>query len=215
MWVGGGLVGGVHHDENFRDIADLLEGQRADLDFIRGVDGITWDDFSVPLTLEKQGANTKPDYDEDEHGLLFPANDVTEIVRVVQQMLHDKLLGSDIYPHVHYIQEAAGQPTFLMDYRWYNNGGDVPFVGAPGNWITISTADGDKGIFPWTTNPMLQIATFLPIAAPANENVSSNFDFRFYRLADATPNADVLAKYIDIHYQKDSLGSDAEFVKQS
>jgi len=209
MWVGGGLVGGVHHDENFRAIADLLEGQRADLDFVRGVDGITWTDFSVPLTRDKQGQSSKPDYDFTNLGLLFPQNDATEIVYLVQQMLHGKALGTSIRPHIHYVQDEVAQPTFKLDYRWYNNGAAVP-----GSFTTISTADGSKGVFAYTSGALLQIATFPEADAPVAETPSSNFEFRFYR-DDNDVTGDVLAKYIDFHYQQDSLGSDAEFVKQS
>ena len=46
----------------------------------------TWDDFSVPLTRDKQGQSSKPDYDFTNLGLLFPQNDTAEIVYLVMQM---------------------------------------------------------------------------------------------------------------------------------
>jgi len=180
------------------------------LDFAIGVDGITWTDFSVPLSQDKQGQSSKPDYDFTNLGLLFPRNDATEIAYGIIQMQHGKKLGTAIKLHLHYIQTSTLPPTFKVDYRWYNNGAEVP-----GSFTTLSTADGSKAIlsFPGSIS-MLQIGAFPEIAAPESENVSSNFEFKLYRDDNVDP-ADVLTKYIDIHYQVDALGSDAEYVKQS
>lgn len=166
-----------------------------------------WDDFSVPLTRDKQGQSSKPDYDFTNLGLLFPQNDDAEIVYLTFQMSHSKKLGSDIKFHVHYIQDGTTQPTFKIDYKFYNNGSTVP-----ASWTTVSTADGSKGVFTYTSGDMLQIATFPAISAPTDENVSANLDLKFYR-DDNDVTGDVLAKYIDFHYERDSFGSDEEFTK--
>ena len=167
-------------------------------------DAITWDDFSVPLTRDKQGQSAKPDYDFTNLGLLFPQNDDTEIVYLVMQMQHRKLLGSDIKLHVHYIQSEATQPTFKVDYKFYNNGAAVP-----GSWTTLSTADGNKGSLPYTAGDMMQKAIFPAISAPANETVSANIDIKFYR-DDNDLTGDSLAKYFDFHYQIDRMGGSRE-----
>lgn len=167
----------------------------------------SWDDLSAPLNTERQGAGGKPDYDFTNLGLLFPQNDDTEIAYLIIQMRHQKLLDSDIKLHVHYIQSVTQQPTFKIDYRWYNNGDAVP-----GSWTTISTADGNKGIFTWSSGSILQIATFPAVSAPANETVSSNLDIKLYR-DDNDVTGDVLAKYVDLHYQINSFGSREEYTK--
>ena len=120
---------------------------------------------------------------------------------------HKKKLGSAIYPHVHYIQGAAQQPTFKMYYRYYNNSGTVPSV-----WNTGSTADGNKGLFTYITGSVLQIATFLAIDPPAGESVSANLDVKLFR-ADNDVTGDVLAKYVDFHIELDSTGSYQQFSK--
>jgi len=171
-------------------------------------DGVAWDDFSVPLTRDKQGQSSKPDYDFTNLGLLFPRNDATEIAYGIIQMRHEKKLSTAIHLHLHYVQTSTIPPTFKVDYRWYNNGAEVP-----GSFTTLSTADGNKAVFSFPGSiSMLQIGVFPEIAAPESENVSSNFEFKLYRDDDVDP-ADVLAKYIDIHYQIDALGSDDEYVK--
>lgn len=168
-----------------------------------------WDDFSVPLNRSRQGVNSKPDYDTTNLGLLFPQNDTTEEVQFVAQMSHKKELGTNIHLHIHYIQSVATQPTFTVEFKFYNNGATVPT-----SWTTINTSDvgGSKGVFPYTSGSIMQIATFPAIAPPVDEDVSANLDVRVYR-NDNDVTGDVLGKYIDFHYAIDSLGSNEEFVK--
>ena len=170
-------------------------------------DARTWTDFSVPLTRDKQGQSSKPDYDFTNLGLLFPQNNETEEIYLNLQMLHQKALGLSIEMHVHYIQSAAEQPIFELQYKFYNNGGDVP-----GSWTTIDTS-ANKGRYTWTTNDMMQKGNFSTIAAPANEIVSANLDVKLYRQTGDGLAGDVLTKYVDFHFQIDSLGSAQEYLK--
>jgi len=203
LWTSPDMIGGHHSHLNWRYIADRLHTLGG------GDDGVAWDDFSVPLTRDKQGQNSKPDYDFTNNGLLFPYDDEAEIVYLTMQMQHQKKLDTAIRLHVHYIQSDVVKPIWKADYRWYNNGAAVP-----GSWTTIATLQGNQGVFTYTSGDMLQIATFAEIAPPANETISSNLDLRFYRNASAEgPQEDVLAKYIDFHYQIDGLGSDEEYTK--
>ncbi len=164
-------------------------------------------DFSVPLTRDKQGQSSKPDYDFTNLGLLFPQNDEAEIVYINLQMLHQKALNTSIELHIHYIQELAEQPIFEMQYKFYNNGGDVP-----GSWTTLDTSVA-KGIFTWTTNDMMQTGEFPVISAPANESVSANIEIKLYRQTGDGVAGDILTKYIDFHFKIDSLGSAEEYIK--
>ena len=170
-------------------------------------DATTWDDFSISAALAKQGQQSKPDYDFTNLGLLFPQNDDAEIAYIVAQMSHSKLMDSDIYFHIHFIQDEAQLPTFKIDYKFYLNGGLVP-----GGWTTISTANGSKGIFAYTAGSMLQIATFPAIFPPDNETVSANIDIKIYR-DDNDVAGDVLVKYIDFHYEIDMSGSREQLSK--
>ncbi|KKN63339.1 hypothetical protein LCGC14_0502870 [marine sediment metagenome] len=170
-------------------------------------DARTWTDFSVPLTRDKQGQASKPDYDFTNLGLLFPQNNETEEIYLNLQMLHQKALSLSINMHVHYIQSAAEQPIFELQYKFYNNGGDVP-----GSWTTIDTS-ANKGRYTWTTNDMMQKGNFPTIAAPANEIVSANLDVKLYRQTGDGLAGDVLTKYVDFHFQIDSLGSAQEYLK--
>ncbi len=170
-------------------------------------DARTWTDFSVPLTRDKQGQSSKPDYDFTNLGLLFPQNDESEEIFLNLQMLHQKALGLSIEMHVHYIQSSADQPIFELQYKFYNNGADVP-----GSWTTLDTSLL-KGRHIWTTNDMMQKGVFPLITTPVNEIVSANLDVKLYRQTGDGVAGDVLTKYVDFHFQIDSLGSAQEYLK--
>lgn len=163
-----------------------------------------WDDIRVPLTRDKQGQLQKPDYDFVNMGLLFPNSNPAEIIYISAQMSHGMLLGSNLYPHIHFVQAVPQQPTFKMDYRWYENGSNP--LGA---FTTVTAA---TFAFPWAGVPLLQIASFPPIDGSAITRVSSMLDIKLYR-DDAVVPGDVLAKEFDMHYQIDSRGSQLQYIK--
>lgn len=167
-------------------------------------DASVWTDFSVPLTRTQQGANNLPHFDTTNIGLLFPQNDVTEKVYFTVQFPHNKKLNSEIHPHVHYVQSVTGTPIFMYTYRWYNLDDNVPTV-----WVTGSTTAGTRNVFTYVSGSMSQLSTFPDVNwdKPWDEKYSSTLDIILWR-NDNVVTGDVLVKYIDIHYQIDSLGSD-------
>jgi hypothetical protein len=168
-----------------------------------------WDDLSISATQTRIGSNLKPDFDEVNIGLLFPQNNVNEIIYQTYQMSHRKRLGTAVRFHIHYIQSTVQQPIFTMQYRFYNNGQIVPSA-----WTTISTNDvgGGAGSFVYTSGSLLQICHFPSIQAPTLEGLSANLDIKLYR-NDNVVTGDVLVKYIDVHYEIDTDGSREEFIK--
>ena len=168
--------------------------------------GIRWTDKSFPATRQRQGATQKPDFDYTNMGLLFPQNDPSEIVYIIDQMDHRKKFDTNVRLHMHFIQTVATLPIFKCDYRFWNNGGEVP------GFTTISTADGGGAVFTFTANPILQIMSFPEIPHPDPEGISANLEMKIYR-DDNLVTGDVLVKYFDYHYQMDSDGSRQEFIK--
>ena len=163
-----------------------------------------WDDLRFPATRIRQGATTKPDFDTTNLGLLFPQNDATEIAYIIAQMPHRMLLGSDIHPHIHFIQSVAQQPTFKMDYRWYRNGDTVP-----GAFTTLTASSFS---YVWSSGDLLQIVEFPAIVGLAIDTVSSIIDIKIYR-QDNVVAGDVLVKEFDLHYKIDDRGSRQEYIK--
>lgn len=157
-----------------------------------------WEDLRFPASKLRRGAGGKPDFDETNIGFLFPQNDTAEKLFLNVQMPHTKILGTSVYPHIHYVQDEAEVPVFKIDYRWYNNSGD-PTV----DFTTVATT----GLtFTYSSGSILQIANFAAISPPANEGLSSMLDIRLYR-DDNVVTGDVLVKEFDLHYMQTGFGS--------
>ncbi len=163
-----------------------------------------WDDMKFPATTIRQGATTKPDFDTTNVGLLFPQDTATEIAYMVAQMPHSMKAGSDLYPHIHFVQDEEELPVFKLSYRWYSVGGD-PTV----SFTTITAASFART---YVSGSIHQIATFPVISGAGITGVSSILDLKLFRDDDVV-SGDVLVKEFDFHYQIDSLGSGREYQK--
>ena len=164
-----------------------------------------WDDLRIPLTRDKQGQASKPDFDFTNMGLLFPNNDPTEIVYIISQFPHTRKNGTDIHPHIHWIQSQEAFPTWKMEYRWYSNGD-----AAPTDWTLLSSNTG--GFTYPGSGSIAQTSIFGEIDGEDFITVSSLFEVKLYR-DDADVAGDILAKEFDIHFEIDNKGSSSEFVK--
>jgi len=105
-----------------------------------------------------------------------------------------------MYPHVHWIQDAAGVVKWQLQYRFWNNGEVQP------NWTVIETVDT---VFPYVSGDLGQISIF-PAIDTTGLNNSFAIKIRLSRLgADAadTMVGDARFNEFDIHYQLDSWGS--------
>lgn len=127
---------------------------------------------------------------------------------VITQLQHAKVLGSTIYPHVHWQPTTAVTDTvdWILDY-WYLN---AVAGGAQGAVPTSETINAT----PNGTAYQMQINGFTPIAAPVNETVSAFFICRIYRDGNNDVyNSDVILKDFDPHVQLDQPGSIQEASK--
>lgn len=165
---------------------------------------VGWDDLKAPSTRIRQGATAKPDFDDTNMGLLFPQNDATEIGYIILQFPHAYKEGSNIRPHIHYVQDEVADPVFKFDYRWYNTDSDPS-----GSFTTLTQ---DDTAFVYSSGSLHQIATF-PEIDGTGKTLSSIIEIKLYR-DDNVVSGDVLTKEFDIHYQIDQeRGSRQEFVK--
>lgn len=162
-----------------------------------------WDDLRFPATATRVGSLNKPDFDYTNLGLLFPQNDPEEKIYIIAQLPHSYRLGTELRPHIHYVQDEASVPTFKMDYRWYANGTDPTE-----SFTTIATSATDI-VFDYTSGSIMQILSFPPLINDAIDSVSSILDIILYR-EDNVVSGDVLVKEFDIHFQSDTLGSEFE-----
>lgn len=165
-----------------------------------------WTDKSFPADRTRIGALNKPDVDYVNLGLLFPQNDTSEKIYILDQMVHAKKLNEPLYLHMHFLQDSALLPNFTCEYRFYNNGEAIHA------FSTMSTDSGEAPPFTYSGTPIINLAQFPPIAPPSNEKVSAILDLIIYR-NDNRITGDVLVKYIDYHYQTDATGSLEMFQK--
>lgn len=164
-----------------------------------------WDDMQFAANPSQKGINDKPDFDYTNVGFLFPQNDQSEYIVLDSQFSHKRKYGTNISPHIHFIQTTSAVPIFVLEYRWYDNGDTVP------DWTTIETTGG--GVFTYTSGSLLQIISFPDIDGSSINGVSSWFEAKLYRKTGDGITGDVLVKSFDIHYQIDSMGSDDEYIK--
>ena len=165
-----------------------------------------FDDMRFPVIQSKKGSNDKPDTDYTNIGLLFPQNDQNEYIVISEQFSHSRKYGTNISPHIHYIQDEVAIPTFVLQYRWYDNGQQVP------NFTTIETTG--QPVFDYVGQPILQIIVYPEIDGSQIDFVSSWFEAKLYRKTGDGVAGDVLVKSFDIHFEIDSIGSNQMYIKE-
>lgn len=118
------------------------------------------------------------------------------------QMPHSYWEGSSIIPHVHWARTAAtgagNNVIWGLEYEWQNI--DSAFAGPSTIYVTNAISG---------TNWYHQLSEF-PTVSGSGKKISSVFTCRIFRLASST--ADDYDKpaallQVDIHYQKDTIGS--------
>ncbi len=163
----------------------------------------SWDDITFSMYQAKKGVNDKPDFDYTDFGLLFSQNDQSEYIVLIDQFSHSYKFGTAIHPHIHYIQTSNTTPKFILQYRWYDNGAVVP---------AFTTIETTGNALPYIGGTMLQILNFPSIVSTVS-GLSSWLDLKLFRKTGNGVTGDILVKTFDIHYQKDSNGSNSEYIK--
>lgn len=164
-----------------------------------------WEDIRFPPTRVTRGSNSLPDFDYTNLGLLFPENDASEKIYIITEFPHSVLAGSDIYPHVHFLQTTNTLPTFKMQYRRYENGGAVPSTFTE---LTSKTST----VYSYPGSDIVNVLEFPKIDGSDIVSVSSFMEIIFFR-DDADITGDVLVKEVDIHVKADYVGSFQEYSK--
>ena len=177
----------------------------------------SWDDLTFPVSADNiDSASTRYSFDYDELAIQFDANarQANEIIGFIVQLKHRWKESSTVGPHLHWYQDQAAVPQFLLRYRKYNNGDAVP-----AGFTEVAALD------PVFTYPgsgrILQISPF-PDIDMTGLTISSFVDCKVARDTDGSSTvfsgadpvaAPVLVKEFDIHYEIDSFGSNEEFIK--
>ena len=169
-----------------------------------GGDGTAFDDLLMPLVQGKQGQTDKPVWDATNLGYLFPQADATQILYLNCQIPHRWLVGSTIFPHVHFDQSVNAVPVFKIDYKWVSIGGTVP-----AGWTTYTM---DTLVTPYTSATIHNIVNGAAGIAGTGKGISSMLQMKLYR-DDNVYAGNCLATSFDIHIEIDSFGSNTEYSK--
>jgi len=151
------------------------------------------------------------DYTEGTIDYATNARYTDEPVFFAFQMSHRQKDSSNVFFHIHWLQDAAGSPNWLLRYRTVANGS------AASAYTNVALV---SNLFTYTAGTILQITTFGSIqAAPGVSNCVDCILYRdsanasgLFAGADTYPNAGKV-KFADLHFQVDSLGSNTEYSK--
>lgn len=173
-----------------------------------------WDDLRFPATGNRlDSSSTRYTFDFVNVGISFASNAryTNEQLTYIIQMPHAWKEGTEIRPHLHWVQNQAASPNWLLAYRVYNNGA------VPGTWTyTTSTPR-----LTYTGAGMIQISSF-PDIILTGIDISGFIEVKLWRdtadtqgtLGIADPvGTSVLLKEFDVHYLADGLGSTQEYIK--
>jgi hypothetical protein len=161
-----------------------------------------WDDLTTAAEAAKLGVNNKPVFNYDSLALKWDdADSTTNYIVANFQMKHTYAPGTDIYPHIHYIQSSTADTVewFIMDYKWVDVG-----EARPGAFTRIHT--NDQTVFPYTSGSIHQIAEF-PAIDGTGHTESSILECRIYCWADG----EIYTKELDIHFQINKPGTYNEY----
>ena len=133
------------------------------------------------------------------------------------QMSHRWKLGTVVYPHLHWRQDAAAMPNLIISYIWQVNG-----AAQSSSWTHIAHS---ANAYTWSTGNLNQITKFGSITPPEGAGLSDIIFFKIMRdvanesmlftgaEVDVNVQDDVYASSFDIHFEVDSAGSDTEYAK--
>ncbi len=168
--------------------------------------GVWWDDERFPAQAITLGGLTSPPDREVDTGLLLFDPLAIEVIAGLAQMPHTWIEGSPIYPHVHWTKTSAnaGEVVWSFRYRWANFGA----VFTPWSSVLASTGVIPHGDTDWQH----ALNVFAPVPLPSG-TVSCCILFQLGRIAPDAYADDARLIEFDLHYQKNALGSELEYLK--
>lgn len=159
-----------------------------------------WDDLRGGVNRNQSGINNYPTFVEDSVYLSFSidSTSVNKNVAFLEfQMPHDYKEGTRIYPHVHYRHTTGqGTPVFVWEKTWVNLG-DVSAIA----WTKHVT-----GTTTGTTDGTSQLVGDSGIDG-TGMHISSIIKIHLWLRSTSGATKTCFVESIDIHYEKDAIGS--------
>ena len=176
-----------------------------------------FDDLLYSLTGEKLESPSSHIVYYLPNGLVnFKNNcDLNDYLSMTIQMSHRWKVGSVLYPHLHWSQQDADMPNWLIHYGWFINGAAGFGAYAYQKWTA--------NLYTYSSGALNQITKFGSITPPVGAGLSDILHVRIFRDvantaaqfagAESGTPADAYALNFDIHFEIDSAGSDTEYTK--
>ena len=183
-------------------------------------EAVVWDDLKFPFTgVGLDDTSGRIDYDYFNCSIGFQANAryPEEPICALCQMPHKWNEGTYIVPHIHWIQQAADVPNWLLAYK-INPLGEAISVETDYSNYTLLTS---STVFTYVSGGLFQISSFGNIDMTGYQ-ISDCIQFVIFRdsanasgqFAGADPSA--LVEHVvefDVHYQVHTVGSRQEYIK--
>lgn len=173
---------------------------------------VYWEDLRFPATaINPPGLASDPGFDTTNGGFLFDAAG-TELLFLVAQLPHAYKPGTGLKPHVHWQKttSAAGNVLWRLEYKMCRIGEVMD-----ADFTAIDAAASVAGTPDTNTADKHLISSFTEIDG-ALLDISDMLLLKLSRIgADGadTYGADARFLEFDIHYQRNSPGSDEEYDK--
>ncbi len=176
-------------------------------------DAVVWDDLRV--SLDKGSSSASLEFVWGSSGpqiWYFRDNEGLEAMSFVVQLPHSWKEGTIIYPHIHWLPKASesGIVQWNLDYSWQNYDPDTPLAFPTYTTSTVTVS----GPFTANTHRITSLAS--GGLDGAGKKISSVLICKIWRNssnAADTYRDDAGLLSLDFHYQIDTVGSRAEYVK--
>jgi len=173
-----------------------------------------WDDLRV--SLDKGSSSASLEYVWGSVGpqiWYFRNNEGLEMMSFVVQLPHSWKEGTTIYPHVHWLPKTSktGNLEWNLDYSWQNYDASTPQVFPTYTTSTVVAT----GPFVANTHRITSLTGGTGLDG-TGKKISSILICRIWRNSSNTAdtyNDDAGLLSLDFHYQIDTVGSRAEYVK--
>ena len=172
-----------------------------------------WDDLRFPASgINPAGAPSPPNVDTVNGGTLLFPDTGAHIIGFVAQLPHTWREGTTLHPHCHWQKttSASGNVMWRFSYKW------APINAVMDAAFTVSSATTTVAGTPDTNTADKHLITAFTSISATGKKISDMLVCTLERVgSDGTDTYGANARLleIDIHYQVDSFGSDAEFVK--
>lgn len=178
-------------------------------------DAVVWDDLRV--SLDKGSSSASLEYvwggDEGPQIWYFRDREGLEAMSFVVQIPHSWKEGTIIYPHIHWLPKASesGNVQWNLDYSWQNYDATTPLAFPTYTTSTVVAT----GPFVANTHRITSLTGGTGLDG-TGKKISSILICRIWRNASYTADTytdDAGLLSLDFHYQIDTVGSRAEYVK--